>query len=201
MVDPEGGALTIRYTGILQDEPTDSVGQGNTMQDGGIEDNGARAWVRAERTGNPGVPGDGRVYLISFTATDAGALSCTGTVSTAVPHDQSGAPAVLSPGRWNSITGQQVSGFLPPDAVNDAVTVKKGEATTIAVLSNDIANGQTLTVAMVTPPSIGAATVNANGTITYQPPAGTTGTTSFTYRATTPSGGTDTATVTVTIKK
>ena len=197
VTDPEGGALTIRYTGILQDEPTDSAGDGNTLQDGGIENNGARVWVRAERGGT----GDGRVYLVTYTATDPALASCTGVVTLRVPHDQGGAPAVLSPGRWNSITGQQVSGFLPPDAVNDAVTVKKGEAQTIAVLSNDIANGQTLTVAIVTHPSAGLATLTANGTITYLPPASFTGTTSFTYRVTTPSGGTDTATVTVTIKK
>ena len=194
--DPEGAALTIRYSGILQDEPTNSVGDGNTPQDGGIENDGASAWVRAERSGT----GDGRVYLVSYSATD-GTLSCTGVVTVSVPHDQSGAPAVLSPGRWNSITGQQVSGFLPPDAVNDTVSVKKGQAQTVNVLSNDIANGQTLTVALVTPPSIGTATVNANGTITYQPPPTVTGTTSFTYNVTTPGGGTDTATVTVTIKK
>ena len=94
-----------------------------------------------------------------------------------------------------------MAGFLPPDAVDDVVTVKKGQAETVAVLSNDIANGQTLTVAMVTPPPAGLATVAANGTITYQPPANPSGTTTFTYRVTTPSGGTDTATVTVTIKK
>jgi VCBS repeat-containing protein len=195
IADPEGGALNVSYT-ILQDEPTDGPGQGNTKQDGGVDANG-RVWVRAERSGT----GDGRVYLVSYTATDAFLASCTGVFTVSVPHDQSGAPAVLSPGRWNSMTGQQVSGFLPPNAVNDAVTVKKGQAQTIAVLSNDIANGQPLTVAIVTPPTIGVATLNPNGTITYQPPPGVTGTTSFTYQVTTPSGGTDTATVAVTLKK
>ena len=58
VVDPDGGALRIQFTSILQDEPTDSEGQGNTKQDAGIESNGARAWVRAERAGT----GDGRVY-------------------------------------------------------------------------------------------------------------------------------------------
>ncbi len=42
VVDPEGQPITIRFTSILQDEPTDSAGQGNTKQDGGIEQNGAR---------------------------------------------------------------------------------------------------------------------------------------------------------------
>ncbi|MDP2389217.1 MAG: Ig-like domain-containing protein, partial [Acidobacteriota bacterium] len=122
ITDPDGDAITIRYTGILQDEPVDSVGQGNTPDfDGGIEDDGARAWIRAERTGNPNVPGDGRVYLISYTATDEAGASCSGTTNLGVPHDQRGTPAVLSPGRWNSLNGQQVYA-PPPDAVNDVAS-------------------------------------------------------------------------------
>lgn len=85
--------------------------------------------------------------------------------------------------------------------MNDSVTVKKDAASTINVLAYDNANGQTLAVAIVTPPPVGVATLNADGTITYQPPAGATGTTSFTYTVTPPGGGTDIATVTVTVKK
>jgi hypothetical protein len=109
VVDPEGFPISVTFTSILQDEPTNSVGQGNTLQDGGIEMNGASAWVRAERSGTKKVPGDGRVYLIGFTATDAGGLTCTGTVRVDVPHDQRGTPATLSPGRWNSMTGALVT--------------------------------------------------------------------------------------------
>ena len=109
VTDPDGGTPRIRFTSILQDEPTDSEGQGNTKQDAGIESNGARAWVRAERTGT----GDGRVYIIAFTATDEHDASCSGTVTAGVPHDQS-KPAVLSAGRWNAITGQLVT---PPPAI------------------------------------------------------------------------------------
>jgi hypothetical protein len=109
IVDPEGQPIAVTFNSILQDEPTNSVGQGNTMQDGGIEQNGARAWVRAERSGTNKVPGDGRVYLVGFAARDAGGLTCTGTVRVEVPHDQRGTPAVLSPGRWNSLTGQLVT--------------------------------------------------------------------------------------------
>ena len=109
VTDPDGGTPRIRFTSILQDEPTDSDGQGHTKQDAGIESNGASAWVRAERTGT----GDGRVYIIAFTATDAHDASCSGTVTAGVPHDQS-KPAVLSAGRWNAITGQLVT---PPPAI------------------------------------------------------------------------------------
>jgi hypothetical protein len=116
IVDPEGLPLTVMFTSILQDEPTLSPGQGNTKQDGGIEANGKKAWVRAERSGTKKVPGDGRVYIIGYTATDAGGLSCAGAVQVGVPHDQRGAPAVLSPGRWNSITGAVV---VPPPGDDD----------------------------------------------------------------------------------
>lgn len=108
VTDADNQPVTIGFTSILQDEPTDSAGQGKTMQDGGIEQNGARAWVRSERSGTPRAPGDGRVYLIEFTASDSLGASCSGTVRLDVPHDQRGTPAVLSPGRWNSITGLPV---------------------------------------------------------------------------------------------
>jgi len=45
--------------------------------------------LRAERSGT----GDGRVYRISFTASD-GKDNCSGTVFVGVPHDHSGAGAV-----------------------------------------------------------------------------------------------------------
>jgi len=108
ITDPDGGTPTVRVTSVLQDEPTNGPGQGNTMQDAGIEANGTKVWVRPERSGG----GDGRVYLISFTASDATA-SCTGQVTVSVPHDQRGAPAVLSRGRWDSVTGQPVPPIVP----------------------------------------------------------------------------------------
>jgi uncharacterized repeat protein (TIGR01451 family) len=43
-----------------------------------------KALVRAERLGG----GNGRVYHLSFTATDAAGGTCSGTVTTCVPHDR-----------------------------------------------------------------------------------------------------------------
>ncbi len=203
VTDPDGGTPTIRFTSIVQDEPTDSVGQGHTMQDGGIENNGALAWVRAERSGTKKVPGDGRVYLIGFTATDAAGASCEGTVRVDVPHDQRGTPAVLSPGRWNSLTGQQISGPAPvPVAENDSFAAAAGRPTSLAVLSNDEDNGQALTISIVSQPSKGSVTVNSNGTITYTPPSNNwSGTTTFVYRIRNAAGVTDTAVVTLTVSR
>ena len=87
-VDPvEGSAITINVTSIRQDEPTNTVGDGNTPIDGyGVGTSTAQ--VRAERSGTPRVPGNGRVYHISFTGTDADGGTCTGVVQVGVPHDQ-----------------------------------------------------------------------------------------------------------------
>ena len=77
VTNPGGGAVTITVTSIFQDEPVtggpDGTGVGTST-----------ASVRAERDGG----GDGRVYHISFKATNAGGASCTGAVTVGVPHDQ-----------------------------------------------------------------------------------------------------------------
>jgi uncharacterized protein len=88
VVDPENDPVTITITSIYQDEPVKGIGGGNTAPDGtGVGTD--RAYVRAERTGN----GNGRVYHISFMASD-GTASCTGTVLVSVPLSRRGTPAV-----------------------------------------------------------------------------------------------------------
>jgi CSLREA domain-containing protein len=83
VTNPAGGALTISVTSIFQDEPVNSPGSGNTSPDAtGVGT--ATPSVRAERDGG----GDGRVYHITFTATNGNGASCTGSVTVGVPHDQ-----------------------------------------------------------------------------------------------------------------
>jgi hypothetical protein len=73
----------IVVTGIMQDESVAAIGSGNTSPDGaGIGTSTAQ--IRAERAG----PGTGRIYFISFSATNTLGAECTGTVSVFVPHDQ-----------------------------------------------------------------------------------------------------------------
>ncbi len=76
VTDPEDDPLTLAVTGVSEDEPPaggpDAAGLGT-----------ATASVRAERAGS----GDGRVYHVRFTATDAAGGSCTGSVAVCVPHD------------------------------------------------------------------------------------------------------------------
>lgn len=50
--------------------------------------------VRAERAGTRHVPGDGRVYHVTFTATDSAGVSCQGVATVCVPHDSSSGACV-----------------------------------------------------------------------------------------------------------
>lgn len=104
VTDPQGQPVTIVIDGIAQDEPTNTVGDGNTCPDAdGVGTSTAR--VRAERTGTPHVPGDGRVYHLDFTATDPDGYSCTGHVTSCVPHDQGQGQACVDQGPlYDSLT-------------------------------------------------------------------------------------------------
>ena len=73
----------------LPHEPVTGTGQGagNTEPDGrGVGTDTAE--VRAERNGNPKTPGNGRVYRITFTATDDKGAACTATVTVCFLYDQ-----------------------------------------------------------------------------------------------------------------
>jgi hypothetical protein len=78
--------LLVTIDSVFQDEPVNTVGDGNFEPDAsGVGT--SQVSIRAERTGNKAVPGNGRVYHVGFTATD-GATSCSGVVTLGVPHDQ-----------------------------------------------------------------------------------------------------------------
>jgi hypothetical protein len=87
----------------------------------------------------------------------------------------------------------------PPTAANDAATTTAGVAVTIDVLANDSdPDGDALTIASLTPPTNGTATVN-NGRVVYTPNASFVGSDSFTYAISDGKGGSATATVTITV--
>ena len=96
VTDPDGDAFSITIDGITSDEPTATYnGSGGAKHAPDATGVGTdTASVRAERSGNH----DGRVYVISFTATDDSGNACSGTVTVKVSHDQSGdnCPAVDS---------------------------------------------------------------------------------------------------------
>lgn len=77
-----GGPVTITVTSVTQDEPTNGLGDGDTAIDAVIKSDG-RVLLRAERSGT----GNGRVYRIHFTATNA-AGSASGSVKVYVPKSK-----------------------------------------------------------------------------------------------------------------
>lgn len=95
-------------------------------------------------------------------------------------------------------------GCTEPTAINDVLSMTSGQTTaTIPVLDNDSdICGNPLTVNLLNQPAHGIATANADGTITYTPNAGYSGTDVFTYESCTPCATgpvCDEATVTITI--
>jgi len=90
---------------------------------------------------------------------------------------------------------------VTPTAPDDVVTTTAGTAVTVdaahGVLANDAGSG--LRVDSSTAPTHGTATVAADGSYTYTPDAGFSGTDTFTYTASDASQATVTATVTVTV--
>lgn len=90
VTDPDGDPLTVTITGIRQDEPVDTEGDGGFAPDGrGV--GASQAEVRAERIAAKG--SDGRAYHIGFRAVDGHGGACQGEVIVTVPFSQA-KPAV-----------------------------------------------------------------------------------------------------------
>ena len=99
VTDSYGDPVTIEITGITQDEPVKGAKTGNLSPDGsGIGTD--TAWVRAEKDGK----GNGRVYKISFKASDGKGGLSSGYVLVGVPHDQGKNTICIDDGQiYNSI--------------------------------------------------------------------------------------------------
>jgi dipeptidyl aminopeptidase/acylaminoacyl peptidase len=78
--DPDGDPVTIKIDGVTQDEPV--TGRGDATSPDAIEQGDGELRIRAERDPR----GDGRVYGITFTATDGRGGSCSGTATVSVPR-------------------------------------------------------------------------------------------------------------------
>ena len=102
---------------------------------------------------------------------------------------------------YDSVTQQSVTQTVtitvPPRGVDDFDTTPMNTPVDIPVLANDPAKN--LTVTEVSTPSNGTATINEDGTVTYLPNEGWTGTDTFTYIAVNESGQSVEQTVTVTV--
>jgi hypothetical protein len=96
VTDPDNLTTTITVTAVAQDEPVNGLGDGDTSPDATIQGQGVL--LRAERAGS----GSGRVYVVTFTATDSMGGTCNGTVAVNVPHDKQ-SPVVDNGQRYNSL--------------------------------------------------------------------------------------------------
>ena len=98
--------------------------------------------------------------------------------------------------------GQIPSNVLPV-SVDDAYTVETGETLTVAVpgvLGNDTdGDADPLTVSLVANAAHGALTLNADGSFSYTPEVGFTGSDTFTYMANDGTGDGNVSTVTLTV--
>jgi subtilisin family serine protease len=137
--------------------------------------------------GTAAVQGDGTV-LYTPDANYNGPDSFSYTVSDG-SHTDTGAVAVTV----TSINDN-------PVAADDSVVAVTNTASTVAVLANDTdVDGDALSVTGATTPGHGSATVNGDGTITYQPNNGFTGADTFDYGISDGHGGSATGHVTVNV--
>jgi len=89
--DSPNNPITVEITGVTQDEPVNGMGDGDTSPDAVIVDGepADSVLIRRERAGT----GNGRVYVISFTASN-GTESCQGSVVLETAKSRSGDPAI-----------------------------------------------------------------------------------------------------------
>jgi len=87
-----------------------------------------------------------------------------------------------------------------PMAAEDSTTTDENNLVVVDVLNNDTdADGDSLNVTSATNGTNGMVIVNPNNTVTYAPNTGFSGADSFTYTVSDGNGGSDTATVSVTV--
>jgi VCBS repeat-containing protein/CshA-type fibril repeat protein len=129
----------------------------------------------------------------------------TGVITGTLPHDASqGGPYTVQVFASDPSGNSVGIPFLlsvtnpTPTAVNDVIETPEGAPVTIAVLANDTApDHDPLTVTSVTPPAHGSVVINADGSITYTPATGFSGSDTFSYTISDGNGGTSSATVSV----
>ena len=80
VTDPDNLSTTITVTAVTQDEPVKGLGDGDTSPDAVIQGQGVL--LRVERASSS----NGRVYQVTFTATDSKGGTCTGTVKVGAPR-------------------------------------------------------------------------------------------------------------------
>lgn len=93
VTDPNNDGAMITVIGVTQDEPVKGLGDGDTGPDAVLQ--GDTVLLRAERSGK----GNGRVYMVHFTAEDGNGGSCTGSVRVTVPKDRDHGGSAIDDGQ------------------------------------------------------------------------------------------------------
>ena len=128
IADPEGDPFTVHVTSITTDEAISSDGS----CDARVDENG-NASVRARRSGS----GNGRVYHVTFLATDANGASCEGSVDLCVPHDRGRNSECVDDGQNFHVTGACVG----DDDGDDAAGKGKGKKEEIDLKVTQLSSG------------------------------------------------------------
>ncbi len=128
----------------------------------------------------------------------AGGTASFGFVAS--PGSAAGVPANFVLTGSGGGSGGGGGGNQNPVANNDVAWTRPGQSATINVLANDTdPAGHALAVASFTQGRYGTVTENRDGTLTYAPKAGFTGSDAFTYKVSDGLGGSATATVSVNV--
>ena len=156
------------------------------------------------------VDGDTPLTIQSFTQGLHGTVTCAGSSCTYTPAPGYSGPDsftyTISDGHGGTDVGTVAvtvaSGNQPPVADDDSLTTAEDTAGQVNVLDGDTDPdaGDTLTVTTLTPSAMhGTVSCTAAGICTYTPAANYSGPDSFSYTVSDGNGGTDTATVNVTV--
>ena len=200
LTDSAGGGDTATATftvNNVQDAPVAQADSANTTEDTQVTVN-----VLAN---DSDVDGD----TLSITAANSGngAVSFAGSNITFTPAQNFNGPALVSytitDGNGNSdsanLTVDVQADNDAPVAANDSANTNEDTNVIVDVLANDSdVDGDTLSVTAVSA-SAGAASVNANGDVLYTPPADFNGPVTLNYTVSDGNGGTDSASVSVTV--
>ena len=150
------------------------------------------AFAAASLTLAPGASG---VTTLDITSPISAA---DGFYDATVKVDNTGDPAFTASVTATYVVSAPVN--QPPVAGDDGSSTSEDTSVVIPVLANDIdPDGDPLTITAIIESGNGTCQDNGNGTLTYMPNPGFTGTDIFTYTVSDGNGGSDTASVTVSV--
>jgi hypothetical protein len=145
----------IALASVSSDEPDDADGAGdghtvNDIQGAAVGSADFDLKLRAERDES----GDGRRYLVSYTATDCFGVTTAGTAVVVVPHDQNGASDPISVTAAEVAAGTQLAWAVVPEALSYRVV--RGNTANLRDAGESIDLG---TVACIRPDSLEVSTL------------------------------------------